>query len=1399
MAVTAAGRRWTRPARGLVVGTLTVAIACAVAPSARGTDRPAAAAAGWSAESLPAIATTSDTGPRSRPLTGVVVPLRSLGVATTTVPTLLVDDLGSPTVIFRVEAISTGRATEGTVDVVQRTARWLVPGGILVPRESYHVSVRDARTGTVLFEQTLLVDLQRGDRQQAWGYSGMSVTEVGGEPIVSWASPGLDTIAGTAGFTLQHRPTNAAQAGLPDGWVLTPSSGAGGRWKSLLVTRNGSEARVTAWDGATFAFERSNDIFVPVQSPYNRFPAGMYLSLSNNPDRSWTLTDTNSVVTTFPAGNTDRAVTLFANGVWNQSGPARQGGWGDERLYRLTDPVSGRRMEFVYAPSSTCAAPAPGFMPAPAGLLCAVRDWAGASTTISYVGTDAGPQIARISAFSGTGQYAQVTDAGYDASGRIVALRQPLAAAAIAANVVDGLTSSDPRAQTSIEYDTAGRVSRISAPANLVSGSKQTAAQNTRSSQTFQYTTDRDGLALFTVRQAGTSPPIGYISRSTTNPATMERIRSAGPTGTGTVTTWNTADQATDAVDEVSGTTSRTIYDANGMAISTLGPSRRPLSGTNVPRMDTGYDQEDLDPRPDRLNLQPIEGLVQISFDNGQFGGIPAARSVGPLLDGVKPPRASFRYASNPSGRGGAWTARLSGTYVPDRDGVYQFRSTTTGVRLWVDQYACTTTSPCSVTLRKDVATPVQVSVVSDAQGAATLNLQVSRPGSGFDAIPTRDLRPNLRQITSQTIYDQLAPGRNTRALTKVSVFDPASGNLVSETTASGATTHYAFAPYTGQNNNWGQQTSITNTAGQVTNFQYYGPTETARGCANPLGPPAGPFVQGGLLARTDLTGGIYTTQVRNDAGNTMLATGNGTRTCIIRNPDRSAASGEVTGTGPRYASSTALRDNNPLITEQTKTIQGSTTAAWTSIAITGQVFQTSDPFGTVTTHSYDPWTGHKVQTRVRTARGDERTSTMTYDQLGRAVASSVDGRTMETADYRPDGTIRTITYANGTSSAMALDDNNNLRSVTYSGFDSGVVLSDTQTNSAGDATLIRDISGPDGTARFTAEYDLDHRLIASHVSGSLPATITDTTMDYSGPSGSNGNRRTETEIPNATDHHHAGTQPITSSFTYDDANRLLSSTKAGLTGRIDYDTQGRTTRIGSSTLEYDAGGRLTRATGPRGSFEYSGNGDVIYRPASGPSITVRDSGGLLLDPQGRIVGQIVDLSQGVRVALDATGTPVTWQYSDLQGSATWTTTGNQAPGSTTLYDPWGNRITPTVPVITPTTPVDLVMSMGGWKGTSTPASTRPSPAGSFNETPAAARTRTSSRSATPSTTPTPAATCPPASGPGSSSAPSSGSSSASSASANSPRRCGWHGAPRSRPTRRWPQSVPSPAQPSAR
>jgi len=995
--------------------------------------------------------------------------------------------------------------------------------------------------------------------------------------------------------------------------------------------------------------------------------------------------------------------------------PSLQQSWAAGALDHITDPVSGRRIQFHYAPSADCVAPASGFIEVPTGSLCSSTSWDGQKTAVSYVCVvvaspclAASAQIGRITAYAGTGAFAQVTDLAWDRSARIVGLRQPLAAAAIAAQVVTpggtALPADDVRAQTTVTYDASGRVHTITTPAGLVSGNTQTTEQTTRATQTYSYSTlaaqaPLPALGVFTVKQSPTPGNAIPVIVSAAELTTMDERWSKGPLGTKVTATWNVQDEANEVFDEATGMRSKTVYNPLGEPVKAFGPSKLAMTATSgATETKTQYDTYDANPRADVVDMQPIKGLVLFSWDNVRTSGVPSHRSIGPLIGGSVPTSLGFTLTSNPSGNEGMWSGRMTGRYVAKTAGAYSFR-TLTGAHVWANGKACTQAVPCQVSLAVGASANLQVDMVSASTGTVALNIQVLAPGGSWVSVPTADVRPGLGQVTRVDTPDQRTSGGAASSFYTMTRYDYAAGtgNPVAETSASGNTISFAWRPATGQSGQWGQMASATGPSGHTTTFSYYAPQQTATNCDSQA------VDQGGQRSGTTLPGGSTTQQQYNTTGSLTEASASGAKACLAYRPDGSLASGSATGDGLTtysVATNPAVGDN-PLVSSRSTIIGGVTTVATSEISITGLLFRTTDSNGTVTTNAYDPSSRALTSVTETTAQSQTRTFTLGYDVYGQHTTTTLTGTdigsalVLETISYLK-GEVSKVTYANATTSATTRDNNGNLNKVTYAGFEDAKSVSEIDTFSRANAILTRTLTDANGaTVNFAGTYDLDHRLTTSTVTGTIPVTTKSTTLDLSGEAGASGNRQAETTV-NAAD------VSTTSSFTYDNADTLTSSTKPGLTSTISYDGQGRTTAIGDSTLSYDAAGNLATANGARGSLSFAANGDTVFTPTGGSAITLRLSGDMLLDSGNNLVGQVIDLENGVTVALNASGTPVAWRYNDLQGSPTWSTTGSTsspAPTGTTVYDPWGTRISTTTPA-TPTTPLELAMSMKGWKGT---------------------------------------------------------------------------------------------------
>ena len=1281
----------TRPVALGLASLMLVAQPVVIIGVSGGTGSAAAAPAGqWDAQALPALAGSDETGPRLRELEGVTVDMMANAVATTTTPTLLArltDSANGRRVQFRILDANGTRvlSQSGQITIAQAQAQWRVPRAVLVAGRAYRMELVDAanvRTA-VIAPRPLTVDIQRADEQQLHGFAGVNVAKVTGAPVLMFSSPGVTTLSGTAGFQLNYRPGNAKMAGLPGGWRMNPS-GPTSRWTTLTLT-GANTATVARADGFSVTYTRSGarGAFVPMTGPHHDFPGGGYADLFQNDDGSFTIIDVNQMVTTYPAPPAGAyPASLHPNRSWTEGSPSLQQSWRGDRLSVLTDSVSGRRIRLFYGGSTRCAAPAPGFIAAPKGMLCASTDWAGQWTRISYVSTPAGPQVGRITIQAQAGSGAEVTDIGWDASGRPAALRQPLAAAAVASGVVGGLGPQDARATTQIAYDQFGRVRQITPPASLVGGQEQTDAQQARPAQSFAYGPPVQGTQTLTITQEGFGGP--FVEQSVANLATMDQTMVVGPDGCRMRTTFDADDNATMTENTCDGTRSQTRYDASGLPVASVGPTRRALTDRQAPKMQTAYDTTKTG-RTSRRAGDPARGLMMVSFDNDRFAGSPAFRTIGPSVAGRTPDRMALNFPANPSGADGPWSARISGDYLASQKGEHRFLSRSRGVRLFVEGRECAPRE-CTVPLAKGQRAHIQASVESPG-GGAEVTLEVASPGRALQVIPASATRPALQQPTEQWIEDETALGGAAQSLKESLEYDnEAGGNLIRETSSQGTTVSYRWDTYDPARGKFGQRTGWVNPRGMLTREAYFGPTQKATTCASKV-------VQGGLLRSTTPTGAPADEQVYDAAGRTAKATGAGTQMCVARDAAGQATSGAVSspGTSSYAISNDPMRGGNPLIAAGTTTAQGVTTSALTEISITGAPHRITDTHGTVSTYAYDPATGSPTQVTERTATGQERIRTFRYDALGRLTQMAVNGVVLQTVTYRNDGFPLRVDYANGTFATLELDQNNNLTARTYSGFAGGVSVGEQSVFSRGGSVLGRTLSGPDGTAEFSYAYNKDHRLTLSSVSGTMPLGVRSSRVAFTGPSGANGNRQQQTRV--ATD----GTTS-TWTFSYDGTDRLISSTKPGV-NPLDYDATGRAVRVGATALAYDAGGNLTSLTSPEGQMAFLGNGDAQYRPSGGAPVTLRQSGDLLLDQDGMIEGQVIALMQGVSVALDASGQPVAWNYQDLQGSTAWSTTGNAAPSGTTVYDPWGEQIS-TRARPAPATARDLAMSMQGWAGT---------------------------------------------------------------------------------------------------
>jgi RHS repeat-associated protein len=1281
-----------------LAGVLIVQLVARVVPAAEAEAAPLQSEiapqlrVGWDARDLPALSPSDATGLRGTPLEGVVVALGTSAVSTSTEPTLEVRGVADGAAVrFRILNVADRRILRESAVVrsLGGLARWPVPPGVLVDRVTYLVSVVDsARPDRVVQQPTpVTVDTQRVDTQQLHSFAGVGVALVTGEAVVNWASAGVTTLTGTAGFSLMHRPSNPTQAGLPAGWALH-ASGATSPWTSLKVSGRGRQAVLTHSDGQTVTYVLSNGgVFVPLLGDHNSWSGGVETDLYVNDDGTYTVVDANQSVTTFPSAGAaplpPSAVQLKPSRSWVDGSPSLQSTWSGRRLMSLDDPVSERSIVFTYADSGGCSPPAAGFVTAPRGMLCQVTDWAGHVTKLAYVGIGDSVQIGRIIGRADQYQHAEVTDLAWDRSGRIAAARQPLAAAAVASGVVKGLGPQGARALTQVSYDQRGRVREITAPAGLVTGPTQTPAQKTRVTQRFEYRPEA-GRMVTRVTQVGLGVPI--LAESTADLATMDRLEEMGPNGCRLRFSVDSDDNVTETHNTCDDTRMRIKYDDQGQPVREIGPSRFPMTpGSGAPVSVTRYDTERVAGRPLSSKGTPISGMVMLGYDGASVSGVPTERSVGPVIGRRLPTDMRLTWRSNPSGNGGRWSARMSGVYTPDLGGRYRFTATSP-TQMWANGQSCDGAG-CEVKLQPGDVVDLRVAFTSTRDGFVSFDLLVSRDRRTPVPIPLEDLRPGLYLTTETESFDQLGVDRPRSGIRTSYIYDHQAGEkVIGQISSQGTTVGYGWAPNTGLGSDHGQRVSVTNPSGQTTHDEFYGGTESAAGCS-------GSANQGGLLKSTTRAGAATSSHVYNDAGQTVKAGGAGTQTCITYGDAGQAEEGLVTGPGDDYGRSRiAMVGGNPLITSGTVFSQGVARTMTASISITGFLHQTIDSSGTTTTVDRDPQTNNVTSTREVTSGGQTRTTTYTYNSLGEQMSMSVDGTVLEVNTYSNRGALTSSRFANGTRASWRINRNNIVDELEYSGFAGGARMRERRTLSDHGAVLGRTLFGPDGFSEFRYSYNLDHRLVRSEVTGSIPVSRKSTTLDFSGPSGANGNRRSETVAS-------SNGSAARWSYEYGPDDQLTGSTKPGITSSPTYDEAGRTLTFGQSAFSYDAGGNLMSVSSPNGTVAFGGDGSVSLNRSGNSVATLRRSGSLLLNDEGRIEAQMFALSGGVTVVLNASGVATTWQYPDLQGSIAWETTGKKAPAATTVYDPWGEQISPIVErTIASSTDLALAMS-ASWSG----------------------------------------------------------------------------------------------------
>ncbi|MBU3702235.1 MAG: hypothetical protein FGM58_09350, partial [Acidimicrobiia bacterium] len=370
---------------------LVVAVALALLASACSStpvsDRQAAGGSAGDPTTLPALPAGTGTGERVPVWTGAVL-TPSSWVSTSLTPTLSVPG-ASGAWTFTLTDLSDGTSAFGTRTYAEAGATSRIPiGAGLVQGNVYTWTATSP--GQVPVGGSFTVDTQMPGVQQADALGGVNVGLSSGEASFAWSSHTMGAVPGSVGFGLQFQASNADEVGVPSGWSLQAASSFPYNrlmlWSERSVGLVGTDGQVSNYRlGA-------GDAWVPVQLGGGELDtSGLAPVLLRNPDGTFSVTTKSATAVFTPDGDT---AVAYLSAVQGKDSPMLGQSWKAGRLQSVTDPVSNRKIDFVYG-GGDCPKPVTGFIPAPEGMLCRVKFWDGSTAAVLYVDTPMGPSIGR--------------------------------------------------------------------------------------------------------------------------------------------------------------------------------------------------------------------------------------------------------------------------------------------------------------------------------------------------------------------------------------------------------------------------------------------------------------------------------------------------------------------------------------------------------------------------------------------------------------------------------------------------------------------------------------------------------------------------------------------------------------------------------------------------------------------------------------------------------------------------------------------------------------------------------------------------------------------------------------------------------------------------------------------
>lgn len=440
-----------------------------------------------------------------------------------------------------------------------------------------------------------------------------------------WASDsGVPTNQAGSGFVVPSGWLTPNSTGLPVGWRLSTNPYAGA-WTRLDDLGAQVVLRSASGDTATFV-RRLDGSYIPPAGSSDLLTVAKTSVAGLMTAGEFTLSNETGVEIVFGRDGWVRSARTLADDrrptALQYNYEVVPGSGSTPVLTGITDPVTNRGIGLCYGAATCDVGDDYDTSNAPAGLLAQISYWDStfATASRSTLVYDSYGRFVRLMNPGGL-----VADFAYDASGRVIEIRDPLATDAIAAGKRSDCPAtfgaSTPTCTTQIAYNsTTGKVGTVTQPAPTPG-----AARTTRT-----YTYNPSGVAnTAQVSVSGFNPVSGYASRVKWDDKSRI-IEQRDPEQRLTRTIWDpNIDRVLSTINPLN-LQSTNLYDNfTNLLTDTYGPAPSTCFATSAPYAPAGACAVTV-PRTQHRYDEGINGLAATFWDNPYFAGAPKKHGTGP-------------------------------------------------------------------------------------------------------------------------------------------------------------------------------------------------------------------------------------------------------------------------------------------------------------------------------------------------------------------------------------------------------------------------------------------------------------------------------------------------------------------------------------------------------------------------------------------------------------------------------------------------------------------------------------------------------------------------------------------------------------------------------------------------